>query len=112
MVRVRSIETDNNARDIGNVLADTDDLCWFSNGAASPRIVLGIRDYVGSVRIEFQRGFQPRTVSVGGAGIATLTKEESTAVIAVGGHVDTVEIVLGASFDPYGRFCIYRIAVE
>lgn len=113
MVRIKNIETDNNAKDIKNVLSDSDDLCWFSNGAATPYILLEIQDFVRNIHVEFQKGFQPKVVRVEHADTkVVLTKQDSAAVIEINGNVESIRLILDTSFDPYGRFCIYKITAE
>lgn len=117
MAEITGIEANNNGKAIKNVLDDSDDLCWFSSGAVRPCITLRFSERVAHVHVEFQRGFQPRRISAVEAGeeraLAThfLDACECTANIALGNGAECLCLILEESFDPYGRFCIYRIYV-
>jgi hypothetical protein len=114
MIQVKHIETNNNHRDIKNVLDRSDDLCWFSNGAKSPAISLKVESFVNLVNIEFQKGFHPALIEIKELCIEYKvgSKEGPCVKIEVNRHLDAMTIVLHDSYDPYGRICIYHINLQ
>ena len=107
------ITADSNGKDIANTLASTDD-CWFSTG--QPIVTLTLKFSCSQpmhvpfrkIELEFQTGFHPRNIEIGGA-VIPMSPTQKSLILQSDSISSECSIRLLNSYDPYGRFCIYAI---
>lgn len=122
-VQIKSLVSSNNSQAIKNILDKSDDTYWMSNGSRCPVVSIEFDGHAEHISLDFQRGFQPRVIkavvkapSGTHESMIEVSKLDSKIKIPIpdactaGTH--QVDIVFEESHDPYGRICIYSLAIQ